>query len=216
MSKRKKSNATPLDEVARTMHTTFCSAANSLSQLNTQAMNQQKLSFQIGELHGLEKLYQWILRRQEEGSRMMTVDVLAYLQNELDCSGEEPSVSPRLPFQHQSSQPTMHFINSGASVSSNSFGPTTVGQGPRSVQSDHQAKNSVFSSALSSPVRRSLQNYHLDQGASCPNNVMSSGNGAQNNETHFPHHPNRDPNSLSSNDSSMDMNADSPFQESPY
>ncbi|KAF8377203.1 hypothetical protein HHK36_030576 [Tetracentron sinense] len=225
MSKRKKSNTTRIDEVDRTMYTTFCSSANSLSQLYTQAMNQQKISFQIGERHGLEKLYQWVLRQQEEGSRMTTVDILAYLQlktfpifvqNELDCGGEEPPTSPRLPFQHQSSQPTMNFMNSSAPFSSASFGPTTAGQGPRSVHSEHQTKDSVFSNALSSPVRQSLQNYHLGEGGYCSNNIMSSGNGAQSNETNFPQHQNRDSNSLSCNDSSMDMHADSPRHESPY
>lgn len=53
MGKKRKSLATSLDEVDRTMYSTFCSAANSLSQLYTQAMNQQKLSFLSGERHGM-------------------------------------------------------------------------------------------------------------------------------------------------------------------
>ena len=53
MAKKRKSDATRLDEVDRTMYTSFCSAANSLSQLYTQAMNQQRLSFQAGERHAL-------------------------------------------------------------------------------------------------------------------------------------------------------------------
>ncbi|KAK8476757.1 hypothetical protein V6N11_009890 [Hibiscus sabdariffa] len=53
MGKKRKSIATSLDEVDRTMYASFCSAANSLSQLYTQAMNQQKLSFQAGKRHGL-------------------------------------------------------------------------------------------------------------------------------------------------------------------
>lgn len=53
MAKKRKSDATRLDEVDRTMYTTFCSAANSLSQLYTQAMNHQRLSFQAGERHAL-------------------------------------------------------------------------------------------------------------------------------------------------------------------
>ncbi|KAF8404462.1 hypothetical protein HHK36_009347 [Tetracentron sinense] len=214
MGKKRKSDATRLDEVDRTMYTTFCSAANSLSQLYTHAMNHQKLSFQAGERHGLDKLYQWILRQQEEGARVTTVDILTYLQNELDYSGEESPMSPRLPFQHPYTQPTMQFMNSNAPVSSGSFGPTTVGQVARSGHSDHQPKNSVFSNALSSPVRRSLQHYHLSQGGYHSNN-MPSGNGARSSETN-PHHQNRDSNSLSSNDSSMDMHADSPGHESPY
>ncbi|KAI9083339.1 hypothetical protein K1719_034705 [Acacia pycnantha] len=53
MVKKRKSTASSLDEVDRTMYASFCSAANSLSQLYTQAMNHQKLSFQAGERHGL-------------------------------------------------------------------------------------------------------------------------------------------------------------------
>ncbi|XP_010268579.1 PREDICTED: uncharacterized protein LOC104605493 [Nelumbo nucifera] len=217
MGKKRKSDATRLDEVDRTIYTTFCSAANSLSQLYTQAMNHQKLVFQAGERHALDKLYQWILRQQEEGTRVTTTDILAYLQNEIDYGGEEPSMSPRQPFQNQHSQPTMHFVNpAGAQISSGSFGLAAAGQGPRSVHSDNQAKNSVFSNALSSPVRRSLQHYHLTQGGYYPNSGMPSGNVARNVEASFSHHQNRDSNSPSSNDSSMDMHADSPGHESPY
>ncbi|KAF9593555.1 hypothetical protein IFM89_024173 [Coptis chinensis] len=84
MTKKRKSVATRLDEVDRTMYSTFCSAANSLSQLYTQALNQQQLVFEAGERHALEKLYEWILRQQEESSRVTTSDIFSYLQNELD------------------------------------------------------------------------------------------------------------------------------------
>ncbi|RVX21313.1 hypothetical protein CK203_001961 [Vitis vinifera] len=60
MAKKRKSDATRLDEVDRTMYTSFCSAANSLSQLYTQAMNQQRLSFQAGERHALEAIQQGV------------------------------------------------------------------------------------------------------------------------------------------------------------
>lgn len=53
MAKKRKSVATSLDEVDRTMYDIFCSSANSLSQLYTQAMNHQKLSFQAGERNSL-------------------------------------------------------------------------------------------------------------------------------------------------------------------
>lgn len=53
MAKKRKSDATRLDEVDRGMYTTFCSAANSISQLYTHAMHQQRLSFQAGERHSL-------------------------------------------------------------------------------------------------------------------------------------------------------------------
>lgn len=61
MAKKRKSDATRLDEVDRTMYTSFCSAANSLSQLYTQAMNHQRLSFQAGERNALVRLLFWKL-----------------------------------------------------------------------------------------------------------------------------------------------------------
>ncbi|GMH31629.1 hypothetical protein Nepgr_033473 [Nepenthes gracilis] len=210
MGKKRKSIATSLDEVDRTMYATFCSAANSLSQLYTQAMNHQKLSFQAGERHGFEKLYQWIIRQQEAGSRVATIDILTYLQNELDYCGDEPSMSPRAPVQHQHSQPPMHITSSGL-VSSGSSGLMTAAHSARSEHFDNQTKNSVFSNALSSPVRRTLQHYHLTRDGGPP-----LGNGCRNNDTNFLHPQSRDSNPLSSNDSAMDMHADSPGPESNY
>ncbi|KAL6993059.1 hypothetical protein U1Q18_011179 [Sarracenia purpurea var. burkii] len=220
MAKKRKSDPTRLDEVDRSMYTSFCSAANSLSQLYTQSMNQQRLSFQAGERNGLEKLYDWILRQQEDGSRVNATDIVTYLQNELEYGLEETPVPPRSPFQHQNhSQTALHSTNTGLPVSFSSFGPTTVGQGLglRSGHSDNnQAKPSVFSSALSSPVRRSLQQYHLSQGGFDSSNSMPPGNGPRSNETGYSHHQIRDSNTLSSNDSLMDMHADSPGRGSSY
>jgi len=218
MAKKRKSAATSLDEVDRTMYASFCSAANSLSQLYTQAMNHQKLSFQAGERQGLEKLYQWIRRQQEEGSRVTTVDILNYIQNELDYCGEEPSMSPRVPVQHQYSQPVTNFMNSVFPISSGSSCPTTAVQGIRSEHCDQQSKNSVFSNALSSPVRQSLQHYHITRGGYCPNGGLPLGNGARNNEPTIINNQSRDSSALnlSSNDSAMDMHADSPAHEFIY
>ncbi|KAI5597354.1 hypothetical protein BDE02_02G060300 [Populus trichocarpa] len=204
MGKKRKSIATSLEEVDRTMYASFCSAANSLSQLYTQSMNHQKLSFQAGERHGLEKLYQWIWRQQEGGSRVTTFDIINYLQNELDYCGEEPSMSPRTPHQHQNSQP-IPSTNSTFLVSSGSSGLPATGQGTRSEHCDQQSKNTVFSNALSSPVRRSLQNYHIAQGGYCPPGGSLSGNGTRASEPNFLQNHNRDPNLPSSNDSSMDI-----------
>ncbi|XP_052189805.1 uncharacterized protein LOC127799637 [Diospyros lotus] len=211
MGKKRKSVATSLDEVDRTMYSTFCSAANSLSQLYTQAMNQQKLTFQAGERHGLEKLYQWILR-QEGGLRVNSVDILNYLQNELDYSGEEPSMSPRAQPLNQHLPTTMHVTNSGFFVSSGSSGAPNAGPGLRTEHCEQQNKNSVFSNALSSPIRRSLQNYHISQGGYYPAGVQPA-NGFRNSEPSFAQQ-NRDSDSFNSNDASMDMHADSPSHES--
>ncbi|THG09308.1 hypothetical protein TEA_013434 [Camellia sinensis var. sinensis] len=298
MGKKRKSVATSLDEVDRTMYSTFCSAANSLSQLYTQAMNQQKLSFQTGERHGLIQLsfrrvvvflllrilflhvfatsvgIRALLSSQPWDSYMESIvdsltlclvgvfgkgvgnekgkGSLGWLelsisnvkissrsptglgiasspkpfniliskwqamvpchlhciygcQTELDYCGEEPSVSPRAPPQNHHSQSTMHSTNSGFLVSSGSSGAPNAAQGFQTEHSEQQPKNYVFSNALSSPVRRSLQNYHIAQGF-------------RNNEPNFVQQQNRDSNSLNSNDSSMDMHADSPSQshESTY
>ncbi|XP_050212563.1 uncharacterized protein LOC126664287 [Mercurialis annua] len=203
MGKKRKSTATSLDEVDRTMYASFCSAANSLSQLYTQSMNHQKLSFQAGERHGLEKLYQWIWRQQEGGSRVTTVDILNYIQNEVDYSGEEPPASPRAPQHNQNSQPIQ--ITNSSFLSSGSSGPVSAGQVVRSEQCDQPPKNSVFSNALSSPIRRSLQNYHIAQGGYYATGGPPSGNGHRSNDASFVQNQNRDPNPPSSNDSSMDI-----------
>ncbi|KAG4121766.1 hypothetical protein ERO13_D11G227200v2 [Gossypium hirsutum] len=195
MSKKRKSDATRLDEVDRSMYTTFCSAANSLSQLYSQAMNHQRLSFQAGERHALEKLFQWILRQQEEGSRVTTTDIVSYLQNEVDFGAEESPMSPRLSFQLQQHPQTATQLN----TSSAPFSSTPISA----------AKNSVFSNALSSPVRRSLQHYHSVQVGYHSNNVLSSANGSRNTETNYCHQQIREVNSPSPNDC-MDMHADSP------
>ncbi|KAI3757472.1 hypothetical protein L6452_05009 [Arctium lappa] len=194
MAKKRKSLATSLDEVDRTMYSTFCGAANSLSQLYSQAMSHQKLSFLSGERHGLEKLYQWISKQHGEGLRVTSDDILAYIQAELESYVEEPSMVPRTLQQNQPhTQATNPFTNSGSSSV-----PSAV-QGFRSEQSDQQPKNYIFSNALSSPVRRSLQNYHISQ----------EGYGSKNNE-----HQNRDFNAFDS--SSMDMHADSTGHDSTH
>ncbi|KAG7983006.1 hypothetical protein I3843_04G082100 [Carya illinoinensis] len=193
MAKKRKSDATRLDEVDRTMYNSFCSAANSLSQLYTHSMNQQRLSFQADERHALDKLYQWVLRQQEEGSRVTTMDIVSYLQNELEHGADEPPMSPRLPFQNQHAQNAMHPTILGSPVSSGPFRIAKVGHGVRSGQSDNQPKNSVFSNALSSPGYQ----------------------GPRNGETNYCHLQNRDTNSANFNDY-MDMNADSPGHDFRY
>ncbi|KAL9234150.1 hypothetical protein vseg_009051 [Gypsophila vaccaria] len=211
MAKKRKSIASNLDEVDRSMYATFCSAASSLSQLYTQATHHQKLSFVAGERHAFEKLYQWILRQQEAGARVTTPDILTYLQNELDSCGDEPSMSPRAPVQHHHPQAPTHLASSGFSVSGSSA-QTTAAHVPRPEQ-EIQAKNLVFSNALSSPVRHNLQHYHLTQGGYYHNGAAAAGNATRSSETNFAGLQTRESNS---NDSSMDMHQDSPGPESNY
>jgi len=210
MAKKRKLESR-LDEVERGMYSTFCSAANSLSQIYTQAMNQQKVSFQAGEHHALENLYQWIFRQHEETSRVTAADIVTYLQHEMENYGEDSSMSPRYqaPQQHPLHS-AMHNTNSSIQISSGSFGQATAGHGSRAGHID-QTKNSVFSNALSSPVRRTLQSYHLPEGGeSFPDGVLHAGNDSRNHEANA-FNQNKDPNS---NDSSMDMHSDSPAHDS--
>ena len=132
-----------MDDVDRSLYATFSTAANSLSQLYTQSMNQQKTSFQAGERHGLEKLYQWIFTQKEGGDTIDVIDILNYLQNELDYHGAEPIKAAAAPPNQQTSQSVR---SSGA--------PAGAAQGFRPQDGDY-----VFSHALSSPVRRILQNF---------------------------------------------------------
>jgi hypothetical protein len=53
MVKKRKSEYSGLDEVEKTLHTSFCTAANSISHLYTQAQHQQKHAFQAGERHAV-------------------------------------------------------------------------------------------------------------------------------------------------------------------
>lgn len=124
---------------------------------------------------------------------------------------EEPPPSPRLPLQQQQSQPhnLTQLPHSGLPLPSNAFNPTTTaGQGHQRSANSDQTRNSVFSNALSSPVRRSLQHYHLSQGAYPVNSATRSNENAANQA--------RDTNPPSSNDTSMDMRGDSPGHDSPY
>ncbi|XP_027925218.1 uncharacterized protein LOC114182531 [Vigna unguiculata] len=206
MAKKRKSITTSLDEVDRTLYASFCTAANSLSQLYTHTMNHQKLSFNAGERHAMENLYQWIWRQQEGGSRVATVDVLNYIQNELDYC-EDPSMSPRAPLQHHQSQPTLHIPVSGFPVTSASSGQTIAAHGLRAEPGENQPKNSVFSNALSSPIRRSLQHYQIGEGG-CYSNGPFMGSGNRNTEHGFLLQQGRESTIVNSNDSAMDMHPD--------
>ncbi|KAH7657370.1 hypothetical protein IHE45_17G017700 [Dioscorea alata] len=184
MAKKRKSEANRMEEADRTMYSAFCGAANSLSHLYSLAVNQHKLAFHAGERHAM---------------------------NEIEYGGDEAAASPRVQAPHQQPQSTMHFANAGMQTSGGAFTQAAVGHAPRSFQSD-QAKNLVFSNALSSPVRRSLQSYQLAQGGYYQTAALPGANEARNHEANSTHH-NRGSNSPSSNDT-MDMHSDSPAHES--
>ncbi|CAN6812749.1 unnamed protein product [Brassica oleracea] len=155
MVKKRKSDASRLDEVDRTMYGAFRGAANSLSQLYTHAMNHQRVSFLAGERRGLEKLHQWIARQEEEGARVSTDDITTYLQNELEYEPEETSIpAPMQEFHHnhQFAPPNVH--------------TSSAAHAPSSHIAQHYDFNQekVFltqPNGLSSPVRRTLQDFSL-------------------------------------------------------
>lgn len=120
--------------------------------------------------------------------------LLFLLQHEIDYVGTDAHVSPRVPQHPQIANP---FANSVVPPGTGLYGQSAAGFAPRPSVTD-QSKNTIFSNALSSPVRRSLQNSHTTQGA---------GNGGRNAEANLAG-ANREANSTSSNDTSMDMVSD--------
>ncbi|XP_062232301.1 uncharacterized protein LOC133929528 [Phragmites australis] len=200
MARKRKTEAAPrLDDADRTLYSTFCGAANSLSQLYSQAIAQQKQSIQAGELHALDKLYQWILRKYEEESRLTVADIMAHIQHEMDYGGSDAHVAPRA--QQYALSAGGQFSNSSSQIPA----AQALGLTPRAV-SNEQSKNTIFSNALSSPVRQSLQSYHLTQG-------QGAGNGGQTTTETNSGDQNREANLAGSNDTTMDMISDTAADE---
>ncbi|KQJ98198.1 hypothetical protein BRADI_3g35410v3 [Brachypodium distachyon] len=141
-------------------------------------------------------LYKWILRQDENGLRITVSDVVSHIEHEIEYGGEDPLVSPRSQCTVQSFQASMHIPN----TSNQQASPSLLAQAIPGLQ----PKNSmVFCSALSSPVRQSLQPYHLQQDSG----TGHSADGILCTGTH-------ESNSAASNDSFMDMHSDNPAHES--
>ncbi|CAM8906781.1 unnamed protein product [Rhodiola kirilowii] len=206
MAKKRKADATRLDEADRNLYANFRGAANSLSQLYSQTINQQRLSFHSGERHALEKLYQWILSQREEGSRVTTDDIIAYLQDEVDYGIDDttPAFPSRLGNHHSQTVSQTSPLDVPVSCSV----PT-----PANVEFDHQEKNSMFSSApLPSHVYPNLQHYHLTD-HNHYNNIHTSGSGNRpsSNVMHDQSQLDRH-----SSDDYTDMQTDVPGQKTAY
>lgn len=156
MAKKRKSENAALDEVERTLYTSFCTAANSISQLYTQAQNQQKLSFQAGERHAVEKLYYWLLREHQNGSNITVAQIIHNLQSELEGgNGEEMTMSPG--HQLQQHGPAQQQFSVVGTVGTS--GRTTALSAPLD-----QGKIPVFQGALSSPNRRCFPAFAMSPG----------------------------------------------------
>uniref|UniRef100_A0ACD5XRC9 Uncharacterized protein n=1 Tax=Avena sativa TaxID=4498 RepID=A0ACD5XRC9_AVESA len=192
--KKRKAEAARLEETDRAMYGAFRGAANSLSQLYTLAMGGQKLSFQAGERHAMVRTY--IVQRQIRRPFRWTVTrgtQFCFREHEIQYGGDNPLASPRSQYASQSAQATVHVPN----ISNQQPSPSLFAVGNQGLT--HSKNSAVFSNALSSPVRRGLQPYHLDQGGDAG---------------YFANGSAREPNPTASNDSSMDMHSDSPAHDS--
>ncbi|XP_037474478.1 uncharacterized protein LOC119351009 [Triticum dicoccoides] len=102
MARKRKLEAAPgLDEADRTLHSAFGDAASSVSRLYSQAMAQQRHASRAGELHALEKLSQWILRRRAEEPTLTVADIMAHIQCEMEYGGgRDAQAAPRSAHRH--------------------------------------------------------------------------------------------------------------------
>ncbi|KAH7365843.1 hypothetical protein KP509_18G048900 [Ceratopteris richardii] len=80
--KKRRVDSRALEEVERTLHSSFCSAANTISQLYTHAQNQNKIAFHAGQRHSLEKLIDYV--QHQHGGRPSVIDISNYLKVELE------------------------------------------------------------------------------------------------------------------------------------
>ncbi|XP_013643121.2 uncharacterized protein LOC106348024 [Brassica napus] len=172
MGKKRKSDASRLDEVDRTMYGAFRGAANSLSQLYTHAMNHQRVSFLAGERRGLEKLHQWIVRQEEEGTRVSTDDITTYLQNELEYEPEETSTPAPMQEFHQ-----IHTQFAPPNVHTSSAAHAPPSHIPQHYDFNQDKVFLTQPNGLSSPVRRTLQDFSLREAEPGNHHPNSTGQG---------------------------------------
>ncbi|URE43118.1 holocarboxylase synthetase [Musa troglodytarum] len=205
MAKKRKPEAVTrrLDEVDRTVYSTFRCGANSLSQIYTQAVAQRKVAFQAGERYALEKLYQLIVRHSDAGSTVTVADIVAYLQNETD--GED-TLTPDSELVHQYSQSATQSTNGNMNNSASMIGSA---EGDHIHQIGHcdQTKNPSFTTAFSSLVDSSGLPCYLLQGPSS-DGCVAQGDGTRHPESN-PQNQNGETGPLDLI-SSMDMHSDSP------
>ncbi|KAJ8480222.1 hypothetical protein OPV22_023949 [Ensete ventricosum] len=164
MAKKRKPEAVTrrLDEVDRTIYSTFRGGANSLSQIYTQAVAQKKVAFHAGERYALEKLYQLILRHSDAGSTVTVADIVAYLQNETDGEG---TLTPNSELVHQHVQSAMQSTNGNINSSASMIGSAEGDHIHHQIDHSDQTKNPSFTTAaLSSLVDSSGLPCYLLQG----------------------------------------------------
>uniref|UniRef100_A0A7N0V1Z5 Uncharacterized protein n=1 Tax=Kalanchoe fedtschenkoi TaxID=63787 RepID=A0A7N0V1Z5_KALFE len=180
MAKKRKADATRLDEADRNLYANFRGAANALSQLYSQTINQQRLSFHSGERHAMDEI--------EYGTD--------------DAIPTFPS-----PFGNHHSETVTQPSQMDTPISCNIPPPANVGF-------DQQAKNSMFPNALSSPVRLSLQQYHLTDHSDYYSDVHSPDNRLSVNLTNNQSQRQSRPNPPHIPEDYADMQTDIPGQKS--
>ncbi|XP_047313619.1 uncharacterized protein LOC124917165 [Impatiens glandulifera] len=77
----------------------FLKSANDLSNLHAQTLKLNKLSFDAGHRHSLERFNEWLMMKMQQGIPITPTYVLAYLQEEINtrttvCQESEPDLSP--------------------------------------------------------------------------------------------------------------------------
>mmetsp|Transcript_21135 Transcript_21135/g.25435 ORF Transcript_21135/g.25435 Transcript_21135/m.25435 type:complete len:243 (-) Transcript_21135:357-1085(-) len=80
--KRKYEN--PLDDIERTLHSSFSTAANRITHLYTQSVSQQRKAYKLGARHMADKILQWLETEHGTSAPISPVSLLAFLRQELE------------------------------------------------------------------------------------------------------------------------------------
>mmetsp|Transcript_5826 Transcript_5826/g.10121 ORF Transcript_5826/g.10121 Transcript_5826/m.10121 type:complete len:206 (-) Transcript_5826:488-1105(-) len=124
---KKRKHDGPLDDIERTLYASFSSAANGISQLYTQSLNQQRKAYCLGARHISEKLIQWLEDEHRNQQHVSTTVLVALLTRELEevegnaaeqismaVPGTVPSVPP--PTQPERTHGCIYANNNGRSA----------------------------------------------------------------------------------------------------
>ncbi|KAJ7547613.1 hypothetical protein O6H91_08G095000 [Diphasiastrum complanatum] len=134
MGKKRKVEDRGLDEADIRLYQSFCTAANFISQLYTQAQSQQDLAFQQGEQHCAGRLYQWLSSQQSES--VPIEEIRRFLQGELDASSGDQGRMSSQPINSPAAQQQPQSLPSVNQIPSEGFEPSGLGLESRPLLSD--------------------------------------------------------------------------------
>eukprot|EP00899_Mesostigma_viride_P003425 jgi/Mesvir1/13083/Mv06067-RA.1 len=83
MGKKRKKGIEDI-ELERSLYNSFCTAANSVSQLYTQAQHQQKRAFAAGARTSTERILQWLTKEYAGSPHLPVEAIAAFLMKEVD------------------------------------------------------------------------------------------------------------------------------------